>query len=46
METSAATVMVAKAPQPKVKDRRTGEIATDAETGEAWRPSRWPGELR
>lgn len=31
VDTSAATVMVAKAPQPKVKDRRTGEIATDAE---------------
>ncbi|MGW3513430.1 SCO3933 family regulatory protein [Streptomyces sp. NPDC000994] len=29
VDTSAATVMVAKAPQPKVKDRRTGEIATD-----------------
>ncbi|MFJ9903881.1 hypothetical protein ACIRVK_13415 [Streptomyces sp. NPDC101152] len=33
VDTSAATVMVAKNPQPKVKDRRTGEIATDAETG-------------
>ena len=33
VDTSAATVMVAKAPQPKVRDRRTGEIATDAETG-------------
>ncbi|MFF9627074.1 hypothetical protein [Streptomyces griseosporeus] len=33
VETSGATVMVAKAPQPKVRDRRTGEIATDAETG-------------
>ncbi|MGW2939187.1 SCO3933 family regulatory protein [Streptomyces sp. NPDC001156] len=33
VDTSAATVMVAKTPQPKVKDRRTGEIATDAETG-------------
>ncbi|MFB7288343.1 SCO3933 family regulatory protein [Actinacidiphila glaucinigra] len=32
-DTSAATVMVAQAPQPKVRDRRTGEIATDAETG-------------
>nr|WP_228123460.1 hypothetical protein [Streptomyces olivaceus] len=30
--TSAATAMVAKNPQPKVCDRRTGEIATDAET--------------
>ncbi|MGW2698131.1 SCO3933 family regulatory protein [Streptomyces sp. NPDC001296] len=33
VDTSAATVMVAKIPQPKVKDRRTGEIATDVETG-------------
>ncbi|MER6035477.1 hypothetical protein ABT133_16400 [Streptomyces sp. NPDC001835] len=33
VDTSAATVMVAKTPQPKVKDRRTGEIATDIETG-------------
>ncbi|MFJ2566064.1 hypothetical protein ACIO02_24515 [Streptomyces sp. NPDC087568] len=33
VDTSGATVMVAKAPQPKVRDRRTGEIATDAETG-------------
>ncbi|MGW5254693.1 SCO3933 family regulatory protein [Streptomyces sp. NPDC004012] len=33
VDTSAATVMVAKTPQPKVKDRRTGEIATDTETG-------------
>ncbi|MER5856238.1 hypothetical protein ABT131_11545 [Streptomyces sp900105245] len=33
VDTTAATVMVAKPPQVKVKDRRTGEIATDAETG-------------
>ncbi|MFF3251069.1 hypothetical protein ACFYWP_08660 [Actinacidiphila glaucinigra] len=33
VDTSAASVMVAQAPQPKVRDRRTGEIATDAETG-------------
>ena len=33
VDTSAATVMVAKPPQLKVKDRRTGEIAIDAETG-------------
>ncbi|MGV9882470.1 SCO3933 family regulatory protein [Streptomyces sp. NPDC003006] len=33
VDTSAATVMVAKPPQPKVKDRRTGEVATDADTG-------------
>lgn len=33
VDTSTATVMVAKAPQPKVKDRRTGELAQDIETG-------------
>lgn len=33
VDTSAATVMVAQPPQPKVRDRRTGEIATDTETG-------------
>ncbi|MGW3988612.1 SCO3933 family regulatory protein [Streptomyces sp. NPDC004830] len=33
VDTSAATVMVAKTPQPKVKDRRTGEIAMDVESG-------------
>ncbi|MEU2928861.1 hypothetical protein ABZ636_27995 [Streptomyces sp. NPDC007251] len=33
VDTTTATVMVAKTPQPKVKDRRTGEIATDVETG-------------
>ncbi|MFJ9583375.1 SCO3933 family regulatory protein [Streptomyces acidicola] len=33
VDTSGATVMVAKPPQPKVKDRRTGEIAMDTETG-------------
>ncbi|MDT0459065.1 hypothetical protein OHT20_20495 [Streptomyces caniferus] len=33
VDTSAATVMVAKQPQIKVKDRRTGEVALDAETG-------------
>ncbi|MGW4555230.1 SCO3933 family regulatory protein [Streptomyces sp. NPDC004365] len=33
VDTTAATVMVAKSPQPKVKDRRTGEIAADADTG-------------
>ena len=31
VDTTNATVMVAKAPQPKVKDRRTGEIALDKE---------------
>ncbi|MFC7843684.1 hypothetical protein [Streptomyces sp. NPDC057382] len=33
VDTSTATVMVAKTPQPKVKDRRTGEIAMDVESG-------------
>ncbi|MET7676319.1 SCO3933 family regulatory protein [Streptomyces seoulensis] len=33
VDTSGAVVMVAKSPQVKVRDRRTGEIATDAETG-------------
>ncbi|MFE6894103.1 hypothetical protein [Streptomyces sp. NPDC057694] len=33
VDTSTATVMVAKTPQIKIKDRRTGEIALDVETG-------------
>ncbi|WP_445524516.1 SCO3933 family regulatory protein [Streptomyces cyslabdanicus] len=33
VDTSGAIVMVAKSPQVKVRDRRTGEIATDTETG-------------
>lgn len=33
VDTAAAAVMVAQPPQPKVKDRRTGERAMDAETG-------------
>ncbi|MFB6809823.1 hypothetical protein [Streptomyces sp. NPDC056387] len=33
VDTSAAMVMVAQPPAAKVKDRRTGEIATDPETG-------------
>ncbi|GAA2476292.1 hypothetical protein [Streptomyces gobitricini] len=33
VDTSAASVMVAKPPQPKIKDRRSGEVATDAQTG-------------
>ncbi|MFI7315999.1 hypothetical protein [Streptomyces venezuelae] len=31
VDTSTATLMVAKTPQVKVKDRRTGEIAKDAD---------------
>ncbi|MCX5397073.1 hypothetical protein [Streptomyces sp. NBC_00102] len=33
VDTSSAVVMVAKSPQVKLRDRRTGEIATDTETG-------------
>lgn len=33
VDTSGAVVMVAKTPQVKVRDRRTGEVATDMETG-------------
>lgn len=33
VDTSAAMVMVAQPPAVKIKDRRTGEIATDADTG-------------
>ncbi|MCB5180260.1 SCO3933 family regulatory protein [Streptomyces antimicrobicus] len=33
VDTSAAMLMVAQPPQPKIKDRRTGEIAVDLETG-------------
>lgn len=33
VDTSAAIAIVAKTPQPKVKDRRTGEIAMDLESG-------------
>ncbi|AQS69599.1 hypothetical protein [Streptomyces pactum] len=35
VDTQAAMMMVAQPPQPKVKDRRTGERAMDAETGAA-----------
>ncbi|MET9252436.1 hypothetical protein [Streptomyces sp. NPDC003717] len=35
VDTSTAIVMVAQSPQPKVKDRRTGERARDTETGAA-----------
>lgn len=33
VDTANATVMVAQPPQPKIRDRRTGELATDPETG-------------
>ncbi|WP_055565987.1 hypothetical protein [Streptomyces atriruber] len=35
VETSAATILLTEAPEPKVRDRQTGEIAKDAKTGEA-----------
>jgi hypothetical protein len=34
VETSAATILLTEAPEKKVRDRRTGEIAKDAVTGE------------
>ncbi|WKX71089.1 hypothetical protein [Streptomyces sp. XD-27] len=34
VETSGATVLLTEAPEPKIKDRQTGEIAKDAQTGE------------
>ncbi|CAL9428402.1 hypothetical protein SUDANB120_01991 [Streptomyces sp. enrichment culture] len=33
VDTSAAMVMIAQPPQPKIRDRKTGEIAVDLETG-------------
>ena len=35
VETSSATILLTEAPETKVKDRKTGEIATDAVSGEA-----------
>ncbi|MEE4594121.1 hypothetical protein V2J94_19885 [Streptomyces sp. DSM 41524] len=34
VETSGATVLLTEAPEPKVKDRQSGEIAKDALSGE------------
>ena len=34
VETSAATILLTEAPEPKVRDRQTGEIAKDATSGE------------
>ncbi|RKN10178.1 hypothetical protein [Streptomyces radicis] len=34
VETSAATILLTEAPEPKVRDRQTGEIAKDAVSGE------------
>ncbi|MEU3410502.1 hypothetical protein [Streptomyces sp. NPDC006658] len=35
VETSGATILLTEAPEPKVRDRQTGEIAKDANSGEA-----------
>ncbi|WP_336113490.1 SCO3933 family regulatory protein [Streptomyces sp. PTD9-10] len=35
VETSAATILLTEAPEPKVRDRQTGEIAKDAVSGES-----------
>ncbi|GGV73493.1 hypothetical protein GCM10010277_87240 [Streptomyces longisporoflavus] len=35
VETSAATILLTEAPEPKVRDRQTGEIAKDVNSGEA-----------
>ncbi|HET6357604.1 hypothetical protein [Streptomyces sp.] len=35
VDTTGATVMVAQPPQPKMKDKKNGVIATDMETGHA-----------
>ncbi|WP_327392344.1 hypothetical protein OG533_15810 [Streptomyces sp. NBC_01186] len=34
IDTSTATVLLTEAPEPKVRDRQTGEIAKDAASGE------------
>ncbi|NGO72144.1 hypothetical protein [Streptomyces boncukensis] len=35
IDTSAATVLLTEVPEPKVRDRQTGEIAKDAVSGES-----------
>ncbi len=35
IETSNATVLLTEAPEPKVRDRQTGEVAKDAVSGES-----------
>ncbi|MGW7514835.1 SCO3933 family regulatory protein [Streptomyces sp. NPDC054796] len=35
VETSSATILLTEAPEPKVRDRQTGEIAKDVTSGEA-----------
>ncbi|MFI1965841.1 hypothetical protein ACH429_17315 [Streptomyces pathocidini] len=34
VESSAATILLTEAPEPKVRDRQTGEVAKDAVSGE------------
>ena len=34
VETSAATILLTEAPETKIRDRQTGEIATDTLSGE------------
>ncbi|MCG3040991.1 hypothetical protein L7D48_10520 [Streptomyces sp. S1A] len=34
VETSTATILLTEAPEPKVRDRQTGEVAKDAVSGE------------
>ncbi|MCZ2526007.1 hypothetical protein ACFW9F_02160 [Streptomyces sp. NPDC059506] len=34
VETSSATILLTEAPEKKIRDRQTGEVATDAVTGE------------
>jgi hypothetical protein len=34
VDSSAATILLTEAPEKKVKDRQTGEVATDAVSGE------------
>ena len=40
VETSSATILLTEAPEPKVKDRQTGEIAKDAVKGKAGQPEK------
>ncbi|GLF95980.1 SCO3933 family regulatory protein [Streptomyces yaizuensis] len=35
VETTAATILLTEAPEPKIRDRQTGEIAKDAVSGES-----------
>jgi len=38
VETSSATILLTEAPETKLKDRQTGEIAKDADSGETLKP--------